>query len=714
MRTDAAQSGMNLPVLRNDLRLYPWQPAPRTGEALWALHDPIRNRFFLLTEDAMEILMRFDLGSVAQVVARVNSETARRIDAADVQATAAFLQQNQLVKLPAETAADSLMKLKESQRAPLFTRLIHNYFFFRIPLVRPDPFLDRTLGLVAPLFTRWFFLATLLAGVIGIVLTIRDWHSFEHQLRNSWSFSGLAKIVLTFIFVKLIHELAHAYSAKRHGVHVPVMGVAFLFMFPFPYTDTTECWKLYRHRQRLGISVAGVVSELTLAAWATLLWKIVAPGPVQDALFLIATTTWISSLAINLSPFMRFDGYFVLMDYLQIPNLHKRAGDLACWKLRELLFRFGDPIPEQFSPGVLRFLIGFAYVTWLYRLTVFVAIAVVLFYLLPQPLGLLVFAIEVHFLILRPILQELRVWWSKRADMTRSPRARLTAAILITLLALCFVSFEGRHAVPGLYEPHREELLYAPEHGQVVALSMARGQSVATGELLVTLASPALQNEARLARLAADRLSRQAGIAAIAAIAAIATEDPGLPDGLDRGWRAALRRVAALEDRIARLEIRAPLAGRIADVAADLRPGVTIARNSPLAVLQTGPRQEIILYVGEELRAGLALGQNIPFFSHAAPQTTLQATVIFIAANPTRALDHPELSSVHGGPLLSFRDPAGLVFDTPMFPVRLSVETASLAPQHQIVTLRLAGERQSLAARTLNRLTYLLRQEFGG
>ncbi len=699
---------MNLPVLRNDLRLYPWQPAPRTGEALWALHDPIRNRFFLLPEDAMEILKRFDLGSAAQIVARVNSETARRVDAGDVEATVAFLQQNQLVKLPAENAAESLMKLKESQRQPLFNRIIHNYFFFRIPLVRPDLFLGRTLAYVAPFFTRWFFLATLFAGVIGIVLTIRDWYSFEYQLRNLWSFSGLANIILTFIFVKLIHELAHAYSAKRHGVHVPVMGVAFLFMFPFPYTDTTESWKLYRHRHRLGISAAGVVSELALAAWATLLWKVVAPGPLQDALFLIATATWISSLAINLSPFMRFDGYFVLMDYLQIPNLHKRAGDLARWKLREELFGFGDPMPERFPPGILRFLIGFAYATWLYRLTVFVAIAVLLFFLLPQPLGVLVFAVEVHFLILRPILQELRVWWSKRTDMTRSPRARLTAATLIIMLALCFMPFQGRHAVPGLYEPHREEVLYAPEHGQILVFSMARGQEIAAGDLILTLQSQALQSELRQARLAADRLSRQAGNAAIA------TEDATPPDGLDRGWRSALRRVEALEERIASLDIRAPLSGRIADVAADLRPGVTIAQNSPLAVLQTEPRQEIILYVGEELRAGLSPGQSVTFFSHAAPETTLQATITFVAANPTRALAHPELSSVYGGPLRSFRDAAGLVFDTPMFSVRLRIETASLAPQRQIVTVQLAGERSSLAGRTLNRLTYLLRQEFGG
>lgn len=699
---------MNLPVLRNDLRLYPWQPAPRTGEALWALHDPIRNRFFLLPEDAIEILKRLDLGSIGQIVAGVNSETARRIDEAEIQNTVAFLRQNQLVKQPADDAAECLLRLKESQREPLFNRVVHKYFFFRIPLVRPDLFLEQTLAYVTPFFSRWFFFATFLASVLGIILTVRDWYSFEYQLRNLWSFSGLAKIVLTFIFVKFIHELAHAYCAKRHGVHVPIMGVAFLFMFPFPYTDTTESWKLYHHRQRLGISAAGVVSELTLAAWATLLWKIVAPGSIQDALFLIATTTWISSLAINLIPFMRFDGYFVLMDYLQIPNLHKRAGSLARWKLREVLFDFGDPVPERFPLDLLRFLIGFAYLTWLYRLFVFFAIASLLFFLLPQPLGLLVFALEVHFLILRPILQEMLVWWRKRADIMKSLRAKLTASLFSALLALCFVPFQGRHAVPGLYEPHWQEILYSPDHGQIVTLAMARGQKIAEGDLLLSLDSKTLQNELKLARLAADRLSQQAGKAAIT------TGNSGLPDGLDRGWRAALRRVEALEERIARLQIHAPLSGWIADINTDLRPGVTIAQNSPLAVLQTGTRQEIILYVGDDLRTSLTPGQFVTFFSHAAPETTLQATITFVATNPTRALDHPELSSVNSGPLPSFRDTVGFVFETPMFPVRLRVETASLSSQRQRVTVQILSERKSLVSRTLNRLTYLLRQEFGG
>ncbi|MCL7406457.1 hypothetical protein MWN63_10735 [Paradonghicola geojensis] len=698
---------MTLPALRNDLRLYPWQSAPHTGEALWALHDPMRNLFFLLPEDAVQILKRYDLGSVGLIVQRVNRETASQISATDVQSMVGFLLQNQLVTRPAAQAEVEILSMQAARREAFFNRLLHRYFFFRIPLWRPDAFLERTLPRVRFLFARWFFWATLLAGLTGIALTLRDWHSFEYQLRNLWSFLGLAKIVLTFVFVKLIHELAHAYTAKRFGVRVPIMGVAFLFMFPVPYTDTTESWKLYSHRERLAISAAGVASELMLAAWATLIWKIAPPGPMQEALFLIATTTWISSLLINLSPFMRFDGYFVLMDYLQIPNLHKRAGDLARWKLREVLFGLSEPIPERFIPRILRFLIGFAYVTWIYRLVVFLGIAVLLFFKLPQPLGLIVFAIEVYFMILRAILRELGVWWSKRGAIMKSLRSRLVIAILTALIVLSCVPLGFRQSVPGIYEPFHETVLYTQQDGEILEMHLEHGRQVSQGSLLLKLRSDELENELKRARMATERLLQQVGNSAVS------VEGAGLLSGRDRAWNTAIQQVTAIEDQIAQLEIHAPVSGRITDFSEDLQPGVFVARNTPVALMETGPRREIVLYVGEEIRSALRLGQTVTFFTHAAPAITRHAEVVFVAANPTRALLQPELASVHGGPLRSFPQGSRLVLDAPMFPVTLRIADNGLTTQRQPVTVFLGGDRQSLAGVMVNRLAYLVRREFG-
>ena len=116
------------------------------------------------------------------------------------------------------------------------------------------------------------------------------------------------------------------------------MGVAFLVLWPMFYTDTNESWKLQSRRHRLNIASAGVIVELAIAAIATLLWSFLPPGNLREAIFVIATTTWISSVIINASPFMRFDGYYLLSDLWRMPNLHERSFTLARWWLRKKLF----------------------------------------------------------------------------------------------------------------------------------------------------------------------------------------------------------------------------------------------------------------------------------------------------------------------------------------------------------------------------------------
>ena len=100
------------------------------------------------------------------------------------------------------------------------------------------------------------------------------------------------------------------------------MGIAFVVLWPMLYTDTGESWKLRSSRQRLAIASAGILCELSLAGLSTLGWALSDPGPLRNALLYLATTSWVLSLALNASPFMRFDGYFILSDLLDFPNLH--------------------------------------------------------------------------------------------------------------------------------------------------------------------------------------------------------------------------------------------------------------------------------------------------------------------------------------------------------------------------------------------------------
>jgi len=189
---------------------------------------------------------------------------------------------------------------------------------------------------------------------------------FRTTLVDTLTPSGFVSYALSLTLVKMLHECGHAFTAKRLGCRVPTMGVAFLVMWPVLFTDVNETWRLPDRRDRLAVGVAGIAVELAIAAWSTVLWVLLPDGPLRQMTFLLAAITWLTSLTINLSPFMRFDGYFLLMDAVNIPNLHTRAFNMARWWVRETLFGLNEEPPEAFSPGRRRFLIIFAFAVWIY------------------------------------------------------------------------------------------------------------------------------------------------------------------------------------------------------------------------------------------------------------------------------------------------------------------------------------------------------------
>src|SRR5690606_35220026 len=218
-----------------------------------------------------------------------------------------------------------------------------------------------------PLFSVWTAIAVLVASLLGLVLVARQWDSFSHGVMEMLTPSGLLGFAMALVLSKTLHEMGHALVATRLGVRVAHMGVAFLVLWPMLYTDTGESWRLRSHRQRLAISVAGVTVELALAGLATLAWALLDDGALRQAMLYLATTGWVLSLALNVSPFMRFDGYFILSDLLDFPNLHERAGATARVALRRRLLGLNDPYPEALNPRARRALTLFAFATWLYR-----------------------------------------------------------------------------------------------------------------------------------------------------------------------------------------------------------------------------------------------------------------------------------------------------------------------------------------------------------
>jgi len=328
----AVNPGMALPSLREELKL---QAGGRQadGSPCWLIQDPVVNRFYRIGWLDFELLLRWQEGSPADVAAAVSEQTTLQAEAQDVNALVAFLAQNSLLQIDSPAAVDRLKAQAAQQKPSLWQWLFHHYLFFRLPMVRPQDLLARLYPKLAWVYTPQTACTVLMLSALGLFLAARQWDAFASTFVDQLSLSGLAGYLLALAFVKVLHEMGHALTATRHGVRVAHMGVALLVMLPMLYTDTSESWKLTQPRQRLSIAAAGIVAELAVAGLATLCWSLAPEGSLKSTLFFLATTSWVLTLMVNASPFMRFDGYFMLMDWLDFPNLHEPdrlcLGDLA-------------------------------------------------------------------------------------------------------------------------------------------------------------------------------------------------------------------------------------------------------------------------------------------------------------------------------------------------------------------------------------------------
>ncbi|GAB2890979.1 efflux RND transporter periplasmic adaptor subunit [Paraburkholderia jirisanensis] len=641
----------HLPPLRQELSLMPGAATPE-GAPTWMLHDPAVNRFFQLGWPAFEMLSRWALDDPQAIAAAVNRDTTLNLCADDVDALARMLrQQNLTVAVNAEDSARIAATAAAGKLSNAMWLLKH-YLMVRIPLWRPMPFLQRAARHVAFAFLPAFWVGVVLCALVGLALVSQRWDQFLHTFHGYADWSGLAAIGAALIFGKVLHEFGHAFTAYRYGCRVPTMGVALLVMVPVLYTDTTEAWKVPSRADRLRIGAAGMLSELALAAFATLAWCLLPDGPLRAGVFLLATTSWVGTLTINASPFMRFDGYFLLSDWLDMPNLHDRAFAVGRWWLREWLFGFGDPQPEPCSIKRRRFLIGFSFATWLYRLAVFASIALVVYHAFFKVLGVMLFAVEFGWFIARPVVRELLVCWQRRGALRwrkQTVRSALLAGLVFALLVL---PWHGGVDAPAVFGPLRAQGLYTPEAAYVLAgQPLARdGQTVRAGDVLAVLASPDLERRLKTAQVEAALLDWQVSQQSF---------DPRLLEAgtaLTRRADAARAAVAGLSAQLARLTLRAPFDGT-AQAHEELAAGTWLPRGAHLFDVIGPDGVKGDAFVNEDQLAHIRTGDAARFVASLPESPMLRCRVTGIDHVNLATLDEPALASVYGGPLPVDRQP---------------------------------------------------------
>lgn len=703
------ETAVRLPELRQDLNVVD-PGADADGTRHWLIYDPVRHRYCEVDATGLELLQHWRAGlTLAEFVAAVERETGKRVTIEQAGEFLAFAGQEYLLADPSKGDWRSLAEIAKRGRPGIFRQTLHSYLFFRIPLIHPQAFLQRTLWIARMLASPSANAVIAGLGLVGLYLVSRQWDEFQSTFASLWSVEGALSFAVALILVKIIHELGHAYTAVGSGCRVPTMGVAFMVMTPILYTDVTDAWRLGSRRKRLAIDAAGVVAELKVAAFATFLWPFLPPGTLKAIVFVIATTSWVMSLAINLNPFMRFDGYYILGDLMGVQNLQPRAFALARWRMRQFLFGLDEPPPELLADRRRRWLIAYAYATWIYRLTLFIGIALLVYHYFFKALGIALFVVEIVFFIARPIWIELLEWKKRMPQIRSRPRAYATLAVLGILMAAAVVPWSSRVDIPVVIEPVRLARIYPPQSAEISSLRVAPGQPVKAGDVLVEMRSQQIENElalvesrirasqVRLARLVADRGDREQSII------------------LGRELQSLKAKRSGLQEVVRELMIRAPLDGEVVELAPTLHAGRYVAKSEQLMVIADLSELQARGYVGESDVSRIATGDRAKFIAGDGRMASLPLSVAQVGLSGADKLEISDLSSVHGGAVdaVETRE-RQIVSSVAQYPVRFSVGTMSSPVRQRVRGLAVvAGDRQSYAARMWRQVLRIAVREGG-
>ncbi len=649
MGTDSEQvdlSSLPLPQLKGTLNLSRFEQS-YDGSPRWMIHDPVSNEYYQLGWLEFECFSRMHKAStVSDLIRQVNQETSLEIDLDDVERLLGFLSENNLLALSSAKAQQ-----KELPQKGLFSKILHGYLFFTLPILKPQRFLDFSIPYIRPLLSKGFLLVMVAMLITGMILTSARFDEFTHTFMQILTPGGILLSAITLIFIKIVHEFGHAYVATKYGIPVPHMGVAFIIMYPILYTETTASWRIAERSKRLHIGLAGVLSELYLAAFFLILWNITPDPVLQSICVTVIAISLIGSLLVNLNPLMRFDGYYILSDMMGIENLQNRAFDAARWQIRRWLFATDEVHPEAFTPTkTVLFMSVFGLCVLIYRFFLFLGIALLVYYLFFKPLGLFLMLVELWWFIGRPIWNELKKWYEMRASLFSSRRARITLSFAGVFLLLLVLPVNSQVHSKALMVPSNLHGVYSSEAADIESLRVENLMDVRKGDILGVLNSKSLQHDYNKAKVEHERLllllSKQSYL----------PEHLKPSNDLNAEIQANKVRLEQIENKLENLIIKAPFDGVIVDLNPYIHEGRSVSKTELLFRIKNKNDLKIVTFLPENAVSRLEGGRAGYFYPDIAPHHALPVTIETIGTVDSKELDWPEFSSLYGGHIASTQD----------------------------------------------------------
>ena len=640
------------------------------GRRVFVVKDPLSLKYFHLEQPQFFALEKMDGTLTLDAIQREfeKQHKPHRLSLDELEAFAAQLLQNGLVHNETSPAPGKrLYHHFEKHQAWQRWLVIASIFFYKIPLVHPNRMLDRLVPLGRVLFHPLgvFVAALLLAGALCLIVT--RWDEFLNRLpayQELFTWQNILYLWLALGVVKILHELGHALCARTFGGEVHDVGIVLLFFFPTLYCDVTDTWMLPQKWKRLAISAAGIYVELTLAAAATFVWWAAEPATfISDFSFWLLVVCSLQTLLFNANPLMRFDGYFILSDWLELPNLAQAASRYA---LKRILGCLGIEIQAEPAAGSGLFLFVFGVASFAYRMF---ALGLMLYGFCQITkehrlawLGLSLSVTTAVAFVALPIYRlcsELKKS-GKVADM-KGTRLWLILLIVSAGAAVVFLApFPVHVRGVGLVQvasSHQNRVTVPASGGFLTQVLVRDGQQIKKGDTLAVLTNPQLDLDVRM--IEADQALRieqgQTLIGQLALFGFHSHEKEG-PGEIQQELRTLAQQAATIKSHRDALILRAPCDGVIMGLPSWEMQGKWLPGGTSLCQIGDPGKLRLLVLVDPADRQLLEGVQQASFHSYGAGAQSWPGQVTGVAQVDADEIP-PQLSQRLGGEVVTTQDP---------------------------------------------------------
>lgn len=407
------------------------------------------------------------------------------------------LHQNDLLKCDVPPDTLDLFRRSKRQKQQKLKKRISNPLSICVPLLDPNKLLDSVMPLVRPLFSVWGGIFWVSVVAMGFILAAMNWDALtDNMVDRVFTGQNMLLLWLTYPFVKAMHEFGHAFTVKIWGGEVHETGILFLLFMPVPYVDASSASAFSRKRRRLLVGAEGMMVELFIASCALFVWLNVEPGLVSAIAYNIMLVGGVSTLFFNANPLLRFDGYYMLADAIDIPNLASRSNRYIGYLLQRYVYSVKEARTPAASPDERGWLFGYAIASFIYRMFIISGIIFLVankFFIVGVILaiwaciGMLVipFGKMIVILLSSPLLRKQRI----RAVTSSFAFAAIMMGLIFFAPLPLWTTAQGVIWMP------EQSHMRAETDGFISKILVQPGEIVKKGQAIIEIDNPFLQHE---------------------------------------------------------------------------------------------------------------------------------------------------------------------------------------------------------------------------